>query len=934
MPMDSSTANNIELIFGNKQKRYKSLIDNLKDIIFHVDNEGKIIFINKAWERILGYSLEESLGRHFDSFIYTEDSLIAQKIFENLLKHEGEYIPHQFRAITKTGAIKWVEVFAWISQDSKNKRIGIFGSVTDITEQKHIKELEDELLQVSIKLTGTPISAIPAAYNFALSRIGKFFDADRAYIFEFSDDGAHMSNTHEWCRDGVDPQIHILQNMSCDSIPMWINTLKQNKEIVIPVVAELDDRWRVERLTMTGLGIRSVLIIPIYVDNTLVGFLGLDYTRNTKQFADSEVNILKVWGNMFAGIMMNQRKDVLLSQAQRNFENFFRANNDFLFVFDAEGKIVEINDAVKNRLKYNPEDLLGKPVEIIHPAERQLEAKKIVYKMYAGIADKCTVPLISKSGEVIPVETIVKNGYWNDKPVYFAFCRDVSEILLSEEKFSRAFQSNTVLMGIINMETDRFIDVNDTMVKHTGYERDEVIGKTVPELKLFRNLQKFDVDFDFIKNNLPFQEIEADLIKKDGSIMVGLFSADSIYVGKDQCLLITMIDITKRKEAENELVRATKEAEEANRSKSEFLSRMSHELRTPMNSILGFAQLLEMNTDLPDSQRKGVKHIMNNGRHLLKLINEVLDMARIESGKISISIENIKIQETIKEAVDIVKPLMKERNISLKLLENLSETIFVSADKQRLIQVLVNLLSNAVKYNKPNGSIILNFFVNPVDKNFIRITIKDTGIGIEDVNIPRLFIPFERIITDESSAEGTGLGLPIALELMHIMGGNIGVKSQYGVGSTFWIDVPLAEHQNQDMVNQDIAPVISNPVERVTTILYIEDNLSNTDLIKQVMSNLRPNIKLICDTHGKKTMSLAKKHQPDLILLDLNLPDIHGGEVLTALKGDAETNSIPVVVLTADATQSQMKKLMLAGARAYLTKPVDLVSLLIEIDKF
>ena len=188
-------------------------------------------------------------------------------------------------------------------------------------------------------------------------------------------------------------------------------------------------------------------------------------------------------------------------------------------------------------------------------------------------------------------------------------------------------------MGIINMETDRFIDVNDTMIKKTGYEREEVVGKTVPELNLFRNLQKFDVDFEYVKNSLPFKEIEADLVKKDGSVMVGLFSADSIYVGKDQCLLITMIDITRRKEAENELVRARKEAEEANRSKSEFLSRMSHELRTPMNSILGFAQLLEMNNDLPDSQRKGVKHIMNNGRHLLKLINEVLDMARLSPVK-------------------------------------------------------------------------------------------------------------------------------------------------------------------------------------------------------------------------------------------------------------------------------------------------------------
>lgn len=932
--METSSANNIDLIFGNKQKKYKSLIDNLKDVVFHVDNEGKVIYLNKAWGRIMDYSVEESLGRHFEDFVYAEDNPVAQMIFLDLLKKEGEYTPHQFRVVTKTGVIKWVEVFAWISQDKKEKRIGIFGSVTDITEQKHIKELEDELLQVSIKLTGTPGVEIPSTYNFALSRIGKFFEADRAYIFEFSAYYETMSNTYEWCAEGVDSQIHILQLIPCNSIPMWMDSLQKNQAIVISSVAGLDDRWKIEQLSLKAMGVKALLIIPIFIQKQLVGFLGLDYVHITKDFSASEINILKVWGNMFSGIMMNQSKELQLNQAQRNFESFFRANNDFLIVFNAEGNIIEINDVVKNRLKYTAEDLVGKPLESIHPKDRQLEARKTVYKMYAGLTDKCSIPLIAKTGEIIPVETIVKNGFWNDKPVYFAFCRDVSEILLSEEKFSRAFQSNTVLMGIINMETDRFIDVNNTMISKTGYSREEVVGKTVPELKLFRNLQKFDIDFEYIKNNLPLKEVEADLIKKDGTVMVGLFSADSIYIGKDQCMLITTIDITKRKEAENELVRSRKEAEEANKSKSEFLSRMSHELRTPMNSILGFAQLFEMN-ELTDSQRKGVKHIINNGKHLLKLINEVLDMARIESGKISISIENIKIQETVKEAVNIIKPLLKEKNIHFKLLEDLAEDLYIKADKQRFIQVLVNLLNNAVKYNKPNGSIILNFFVNPSSPEFIRVTIKDTGVGIEDENIPKLFIPFERINTDELSPEGTGLGLPIALELMHLMGGNIGVKSHFGVCTTFWVDIPLAAYQDQDMVNQDTGETIaSNPIERFATILYIEDNVSNTELIKQVMHNLRPNIKLICDMHGKKTISLAKQHKPDLILLDLNLPDIHGSEVLTALKNDAETTDIPVVVLTADATQSQMKKILLAGARAYLTKPVDLVSLLLEIDKF
>lgn len=935
--MQENTYHSMEDDSVNHSKQiYKTLVDNLKDIIFHTDDKGNLIFLNNSWETITGFTKKEALGKHFLNYIYIDDVRDATSIFESLIQGNDIFYPHEIRCVTKSGEHRWLEIFARLRLDENNQIAGVFGSLTDITEQKYIQGLENELLQVSIKLTGTPSAQIPAAINFALNRIGNFFQADRSYIFEFSPSFETMTNTYEWCKENIEPQIGILQNIPCELLPKWLKLLKSNHEIVISSIHGIKDVFETEYVTLKELGIQSMLIIPIFIDNILSGFVGLDYVINTKDFTNSEVNILKVWSNMFSGIMMNLRKDILLNQAQRNFETFFKTNNDFLFVFDEQTNIIEINDTIKQRLHYDTVELLHKPVDIIHPIERREEAKKIIADIFACKTDFCSIPLITKEGELIPVETKVKSGFWNDQPAYFAVCKDVSEIKLSEEKFSRAFQSNNVLMGILNMQTDKFIDVNNTMLIQTGYTREEVIGKTVPELRLFKNLQKFFVDYEHIKNNLPFKEIEAELIKKDGTILTGLFSADSIYIGKDLCLLINMIDITKRKKAEEELKRSRIEAEEANKAKSEFLSRMSHELRTPMNSILGFAQLFEM-ADLTPFQRKGIKHILKSGKHLLKLINEVLDIARIESGKLSLSLEDINVKTAVKEAVDIVNPLTIEKEINIFISEGIDVNMYVRADKQRLIQVLVNLLNNAIKYNKHAGAVFVESILleqNDVEAK-VRIIIKDTGIGIADKDIPKLFVPFERINNEFTATEGTGLGLSIAQELMLIMGGTIGVESELSKGSTFWVELPfvVSEIEKLNKFSHHDANNF-NILDREGSILYIEDNISNIELVKHILISQRPNIQLICEVYGSNAVKIATEKKPDMILLDLNLPDIHGSEVIKLLKSDLQTKDIPVVVLTADATPQQMTRLIRAGARSYLTKPLDLIAFLDEVDNY
>ncbi len=396
----------------------------------------------------------------------------------------------------------------------------------------------------------------------------------------------------------------------------------------------------------------------------------------------------------------------------------------------------------------------------------------------------------------------------------------------------------------------------------------------------------------------------------------------------------TNTDITDRKLVEIELQATKAEAERANLAKSEFLSRMSHELRTPMNSILGFAQLMNMG-ELTPAHKKGVDHILKSGKHLLDLINEVLDLSRIEAGELSISLEPVHLHGIVSETMDVIKPLATVKNITVEFPESPVCDLFVNADRQKLKQVLLNLLSNAVKYNREGGSLKVECEVRrPKDSVLpaVRISINDTGKGIAPEYMERLFNPFERVGAEISEVEGTGLGLAVSKKLIEAMNGTIGVESEPGIGSTFWIEVPQAEgqidrHERKGGFNKPETESVVNG-----TLLYIEDNVSNIQLVEQILEMHRPQVRLITEMYGKRTVRLATDYKPDVILLDLDLPDIHGSEVLKLLLADNETKSIPVVVLSADAKNDQIEKLLKAGAKNYLTKPLDVLEFLKVVD--
>ena len=385
----------------------------------------------------------------------------------------------------------------------------------------------------------------------------------------------------------------------------------------------------------------------------------------------------------------------------------------------------------------------------------------------------------------------------------------------------------------------------------------------------------------------------------------------------------TVREVTEQRRAAVALHAAKEEAEHANRAKSDFLSRMSHELRTPLNAILGFGQLLEM-SELHRRESESIGHIMKAGRHLLGLIDEVLAIARIEAGRMNLSLEPVKVSDVTQECLNLVVRQAQERGIQC---ENLcvDGECFVQADRQRLRQVLLNLLSNAVKYNRAHGRVTISCCRQPGPDGgpeHLRLEVSDTGTGLRGGEIERLFTPFERLSAERSLTEGTGLGLALSKGLVEVMNGRIGVHSVPGEGSTFWLELPVAVDPLATLSRGGALPALLSSGETcVGTILYIEDNLSNLRLI-EILLEAHPGVTLLSAQQGSLGLEIARASRPDLILLDLHLPDIPGREVLAALRADPITRNIPVVVVSADATAPQIERLLQAGALDYLTKPI------------
>jgi PAS domain S-box-containing protein len=644
-----------------------------------------------------------------------------------------------------------------------------------------------------------------------------------------------------------------------------------------------------------------------------------------------------------------------LNAAEGRFRAIVESAMDAVVVADTDSIVVEWNQHAETIFGWSAAAAIGNSLTelIIPPQYREPHTRGMQHYLATGegpiLNRRIEITALRRDGREFPVELAITPVRSGSQILFTAFLRDVSEQKNAEKQLRESEQRDQLIrsmelersrLSILFEQAPAFIALlhgPDHVVELTNARFDQLaadratvgrpIRESLPELATQGFVELLDRVYEtgeaYVGQGFRLL-LHRDAAEPDERYLNFVYQP---FIGPDGTvsgIFVHGVDVS-------DLVRARQEAEALNKAKSEFLSRMSHELRTPLNAILGFGQLLEH--DLDDREnRDSVDQILRAGQHLLTLIDEVLDIAQIEAGRISLSVESVSVRSVVRESVDLVRLMADKQGITLCAEDALAAEQFVRADHQRLKQVLLNLLSNAIKYNRGGGSVTLSCESGPQES--VRIIVRDSGRGIAAGKMERLYTPFDRLDAEQTDVEGTGLGLALSKGLTEAMGGRLGVESVEHEGSSFWVDLPLASPPG-DAPSSAVrrrTGVLKGKGERTHTVLLVEDNLANVRLIERLLKR-RPQIKLITAMQGGLGFDLAREHRPDLILLDFNLPDITGDKVLRQLREDTALSHIPVIMISGDAIPSQVERLLDLGAQAYVTKPFDIHEFLRILDE-
>jgi len=951
-----------------ESRRHKTLIKTgaLQDAIFNsayfsciaTDERGVIQIFNVGAERMLGYAATDVVNQVTPADISDPQELITRAAtlsveldtsitpgFEALVFKASRGIEdiYELTYCRKDGSRFPAIVSVTALRDAHSAIIGYLLIGTDNTAHK---QAEEALLKA-----GALQSAIFNSANFSsiatdAKGVIQIFNVGAERMLGYTASEVMNKITPA---DISDPQ-EVIARAEALSVELGTPITPGFEALVFKASRGIEDIYELTYIRKDGSRFPAVVSVTALRDDqdNIIGYL-LIGTDNTAR-KQAEAALLK------AGALQNA---------------IFNSANFSSIATDAKGVIQIFNVGAERMLGYTAAEVMNKitPADISDPQEVIARAKALsvelgtaitpgfealVFKASRGIEDIYELTYIRKDGSRFPA--VVSVTALRDAPGgvigYLLIGTDntarkqveAEQKKLDQRLRDQQFYTRSLIESNIDalMTTDPsgiITDVNKQMEALTDCTRDELIG--APFKNYFTDPERAEAAIKLVLNEKKVTNYELTALARDGKETVVSYNATTFY-DRDRTLqgvFAAARDVTERKRLDSELREKNIElesskfvAEKANLAKSDFLSSMSHELRSPLNAILGFAQL--MDSDSPPasaSQKASIEQILRAGWYLLELINEILDLAVIESGKLTLSAESVSLEEVMLECQAMIEPQAQKRGITLTF-PHFDMPKSVHADRTRLKQVLINLLSNAIKYNQPGGTVLVDFVaINP---ERTRIRVRDSGAGLTPENLLQLFQPFNRLGQENSTEEGTGIGLVMSKRLVELMGGVIGVDSAVGAGSLFWFELNSATAAHLVIDSALTLPFVAEsirPDEPMRTLLYVEDNPANLRLVEQLMAR-RPELRLLTAMDGLTGIQLARDQRPDVILMDINLPGINGIQALKVLSQDPATAHIPVLAISANAMPGDVKKGLEAGFFRYLTKPININAFMESLD--
>lgn len=886
---------------------------------------GEVEF-NERWAEMIGYSLSELEPLTIETWknlTHPDDLEITNKILNQHFEGTLDYYQCEIRMMHKYGYWVWVkDVGKVISWTDKGESLIMSGTHQDISNhKKSIEQLhkQNEFLETATLLSKKFILSQDLDKNIieAFEKVAPYSDTSRIYIFRIDASKETMSNTHEWCSEGVTPEKDKLQNLPIEIFPWWTQKLKNYELIDVPDVSKMPAEAKAEQDILEMQGIKSILVLPIFTKNVFSGFIGFDNVKSTNAYSKYDIKVLQMLSDIISNALEKQERENAVNICYENLHNFFNLPIDFVFVLDENGNVIDVNDNVVNKLGYSKEELYNKSITYLHDPLEMQNAVKIVQQMFEGKLDYCNLPLISKSGKKIPVQTRVVKSMWNGKKAIIGISKDVSKLMESEEKFSKAFYDVPVLFGIIEKESEAFTEVNDTFCQSFGVKPEDVIGKEITKLI---DISKDDITIfkEKLTKDRFVKNYEINISISIGSFTL-LVSATYVLIQDKEHVLLSAIDITNQKKLITELKIAKEKAEESDHLKSSFLAAINHELRTPLNHILGFSDLIPDIVDDPQV-KDFAGYINKSGKNLLAIIEDIFDLALLEHTEVYIRSEIVFVRDLyIELKQELQETLNTSRKGNLIKLEHKLDSSLVTAkintDRYKVMQVMSNLIKNAIKFTNKG---VIKLELKTCNKDCLTISIKDTGIGIPQ-DKQKIIFDFFRQVDDSHTRkfDGVGIGLAISKKIAQAIGGEILLTSEEGKGAEFNFIFPT--HFGEDVKVLEKSNILTIPDLSTKTLLIVEDDLLSVDMLVKVLQPT--NCKILKASNGEQAIEMFLKHQEiDLIFMDVKMPKLNGYEATIEIRKTNE--SIPIIALTAFTLVKENKKAFESGCTDIITKPV------------